>query len=399
MWQFLTGAASPYLLRAATALAILFVAWVVARIVRAGVTRLGVATGLDARVHSPGLSATLANVAYGLVWLLALPALLDTLQLQGLLVPVNAMLTRMLGFLPNVMGAAIVFGVGLLLARIARQIVTGLLTAAGSERLAERLGLASALGKHTLAGLVGSMVFALILLPTLVAALQPLGLEALTHAVTQLLDAVVGLIPKLISAAIVIGIAALLGRALASVVTGLLAGLGANRLHVVLGLPREVRVAGRDPSELAGAAVMVAVLFVGVTQASQMLGFEVLTESVATLGLLFARLLAAALVLGVGMWLAAWAGRAVLATGIPNAEVLAWLARVAVMFFAVAMALLQAGLPSIIVVLAFGAVAGSVAVGIAIAVGLGGRQVAGRLLEQVVASFRQHKVALPPDER
>ena len=38
----------------------------------------------------------------------ALPALLGTLELKGLLDPVNAMLSRMLGFLPNVVGAAVV---------------------------------------------------------------------------------------------------------------------------------------------------------------------------------------------------------------------------------------------------------------------------------------------------
>jgi len=297
MLQSMVGGLGPYAPRAIGALVILLVAWITARLVRAVVQRAGVASGLDTRIRSPGLSATLANVAYWLVWLVALPALLGTLELQGLLVPVNAMLTRMLGFVPNLMGSVIIFGIGFLMARIVRELVVGLLAAAGSEKFAARLGLSSALGNKTLAGLIGTIVFALILLPTLVAALQPLGLDAVTNSVSRLLDAVMGLIPKLISAAIIIVIAALVGRALAGIVTGLLAGLGFNKVPERLGLTSNFSPGGRDASDLAGMVVMVAVLFVGVTQACEVLGFTVLTQAVAALGLLLANVLVAAFVL------------------------------------------------------------------------------------------------------
>ena len=383
----------PYVSRVIGALAIVLVAWLGARLVRAATERVGASARLDVRLHSPGLAGTLANVGYWLVWLLALPALLGTLELQGLLVPVNAMLTRMLAFLPNLMGSAIVFGIGLLMARIVREIVAGLLTAAGSERFAARLGLSSALGENTLAGLVGSIAFALILLPTLVAALQPLGLDAVTNSVSRLLDAVMGLIPKLVSAAIIVVVAALIGRALASIATGVLAGLGFNQVPEQLGLAGEFRVAGRGASELAGMVVMVATLFVGVTQACEVLGFAVLTQTVAALGLLLARVFVAALVLAVGLWLATAVARAIHASALANARVLANMARAAILFFAAALALLQAGLPGEIVTIAFGSVVGAVAIGIAIALGIGGQHVAARLLECAVASFTRKKDA------
>ena len=56
--------------------------------------------------------------------------------MEGLLKPVQAMVTRLLGFLPNLLGAAVVFGVGFLAARIVRLVITGVLTVAGSERIA-----------------------------------------------------------------------------------------------------------------------------------------------------------------------------------------------------------------------------------------------------------------------
>ena len=381
----------PYAPRLFGAAAILLLAWVLARVARSVVTRLLSARGIEARLQTPGLGALLANLAYWLVWLFALPALLGTLELEGLLAPVNAMMSRMLGFMPNVMGAAVIFGIGFIAARIVRQLVTGALTAAGSEKLAERLGLGAALRENSLAGLVGSVAFALVLLPTLTAALQALGLEAVAKPVGHLLDSVVDLIPKLVSAAIIVAIGAVLGRMLAGMVTALLVGAGFNRLPGRLGLAEPFRVGGRDASELVGSVIMAAAVLLAVTQACEVLGFAVLTEAVAVLGAVLAKLLVAVVVFGVGLWLATIAARAIAASAVANAGVLANLARGAILFFTAALALRQTGLPGDIITITFGSVIGAVALAVAIAAGVGGRHVAGRLLERAVASFQRKK--------
>ncbi len=377
----------PYVPRVLGALAIFVVAFVVARLVRAGLSRIAARAGIDDRLHSPGLSASLAQIGYGLVWLLALPALLGTLELEGLLNPVNAMMSRLMGFVPNLVGAVVVLAIGLLVARIVRQLVTGLLSAAGSERLAERIGLASSLGKDGLAGVAGNIVFALLMLPTAVAALQPLGLDAVTQPLSRLLETVINLIPKLLSAAVLVGLAALIGRALASLVSALLAGMGVNRLHETLKLGAPLRLAGREPSELAGIAVLVACLMVAITQACEVLGLPVLTAMVATLGSALVRIGIGLVVFAVGAILATLAARAIEGSQTANPPLASLMVRSAILFFAAALALHQAGLPPEIITIAFGAVVGGIAIGLAVAIGVGGRHVAGRVLERVEASF------------
>jgi hypothetical protein len=66
---------------------------------------------------------------------------------------------------------------------------------------------------------------------------------------------------------------------------------------------------------------------------------------------------------------------------------MAQIVRGAILFFTAALAMRQAGLPGEIIAIAFGAVVGAVAVGIAVAFGVGGRHLAGRLLEDAAASF------------
>jgi hypothetical protein len=382
----------PYAPRVLGALALLAAAWLSARLARAAATRAAARARVDERLKSPGLSATLAGVAAALVWLLALPALLGTLELQGLLTPVNAMLSRLMAFVPNLIGAAVVLGIGVLVARIAKQVVGGLARAAGSEKLAEKLGLAASLGPEGLAGIAGQIVFVLLLLPTTLAALQPLGLDALTQPLSRLFDTLVNLVPKLLSATLVVGIAVLVGRALANLAAAALAAAGLDRLPERLGAA-PLRLAGRSASELAGGAVMLAVVLVAVAQATEILGLPVLTEIVAVTGAALARLAVAAVVLFAGVLLASLAARALEAGTLPNARALAWAARAAILFFAGALALRQAGLPAEIVAIAFGAVVGAVAIAVAVAFGVGGREVAARVLDRVAASFEQRPAA------
>jgi hypothetical protein len=333
-------------------------------------------------------------VAGALVWLLALPALLGTLGLDGLLIPVNALLTRLMGFVPNLFGAAVVLGVGVLVARIASQIVTGLLRAAGSEKAAASMGLGTALGADGLAGMAGKVVFALLLLPTLVAALQPLGLDALTLPLSRMLEAVTGLIPKLISAAIIVGISVLIARTLASVVTATLTGMGLDKLPERMG-SAPLEMGGRGLSDMAGTGVMLAVVMVAITQACEILGLPILTDMVGTLGATMTRLAVALVILGVGLLLASTAGRTLQASRLANAKGLAHAARAAILFFAAALALRQAGLPAEIVGIAFGAVVGGLAIGVAVALGLGGQHAAARVLERVASDFDSTPLAKP----
>jgi hypothetical protein len=381
------GAMSPLLPKLGAGVAICVAAWLGSRLARTAVGRLGTAYGLDNRLTSPGLTASLASVCGNLVWLIALPALLGVLELNGLLTPVNAMLSRLMAFVPNLMGAAVVLGIGLLLARIVRQVVSGLLRAAGSERAAEKLGMAGALGEAGLAGFAGNVVFALLLLPTLVAALTPLGLDAVTQPLSKLLETVLNFIPRLLAAGIVVVIAVVVGRMLSTLVSALLTGAGLDKKLQKMGVT-ELPLGGRSLADLAGTALMLAVVVTALTQASDILQLPVLSEAMAGIGLTLLRLAAGGFILLLGYVVASAASQAVQKGGHPKAAAIAGITRATVLFFAAALALHQAGLPATIVTIAFGAVVGGLAMGFAIAVGLGGAPVATRALERLAGHAR-----------
>jgi uncharacterized membrane protein YedE/YeeE len=141
--------------------------------------------------------------------------------------------------------------------------------------------------------------------------------------------------------------------------------------------------------------VFSAIVTVALTQASQVLDLPILTETVATLGATAARLAVALVLLVAGIFLASAAARAVQASNLRNARGLALAARVAILFFAGALALRQAGLPAEIVTIAFGAVVGALAIGLGVALGVGGRHAAARMVGRMVDSFEDEPPAQP----
>ena len=211
-------------------------------------------------------------MVYWLIFLLFLPAVLGTLNLEGLLEPVQRMLNKFLGFLPNIIAASVIGLVGWFVARIIRQIVTSLLSAAGSDRLSDRVGIAS------LSKLVGLVVYILVLIPVLIAALNALGLDAITQPASSMLNLILEALPAIFAASMVVVIVYIVGKIVAGFITELLAGIGFNNILTRLGIAREPAEGKRTPSEIAGFLFMTAIMLFAVFEASNLLGFEALSN-------------------------------------------------------------------------------------------------------------------------
>ena len=113
-------------------------------------------------------------------------------------------------------------------------------------------------------------------------------------------------------------------------------------------------------------------------EAAQLLNFVALTVLIAALMVFLSHVALGLIVLGLGLWLANLAGSAVSATGMRQSQLLATFARIAIIVLAAAMALRAMGLANEIINLAFGLLLGALAVAVALAFGLGGREIAAR---------------------
>ena len=405
---------------------LLLVAWVVATVLRVLVRRGLQAVGVDERFQARfgeaegpegppeegevptgeeaeermTISRSMGELTYWFVFLLFLPAILDGLRLEGVLAPIRNMVNEFLAFVPNLFAAAVIFGVGYFIARLVQNITANFLESAGADRLTERIGAQDVMGAQKLSGVIGFVVYALILIPVAVAALNALQIAAVTEPASSMLNTFLAVLPDIFGAALVIAIAYAAGRLVGSVVETVLEGVGFDRLPERLGLVSAEQEVTRSPSEIAGIVVFAAILLLGTMEGFSTLGFETMAGLLGQFAVFGGKVLLGVTIFGVGLYLAQIAARAIQQSGVANRELVANVARFSIIFLTAAMALREMGIADQIINLAFGLAFGAIAVAIAIAFGLGGREPAGDLFREVVDRFRGTSTSPPgPSER
>ncbi|KAM3097379.1 mechanosensitive ion channel [Phormidesmis sp. 146-12] len=414
-----------FLPRLGSAAILIGVAWVVATLAKAVAVRTAQSFSLDERIAEQNdadplapspflLSETLGNALYWFVFLFFLPLILGVLDLQGPLQPVQNLLNDILGALPNILKAVLIGVVGWFVARVVRGIVTNLLSATGTDQVGAKLGLSRTGGGQSLSWLIGTIVYVLILIPTATAALDALQIPAISGPATAMLNQILSAIPQIFTAAIILAIAYVIGKFVADLVSNILASVGFNNVFYWLGLqaaPHTPQVppteydtefqtgetllqasdtpsSTRTPSEIAGVVVLVGILLFATVPAADVLNLPALTLIITGLLAIFGRLLVGLAVFAVGLYLANLAYSLITSSGSRQSKFLGQTARIAIIALVAAMALQQAGIAPNIVNLAFGLLLGAIAVAIALAFGLGGRDVAADQLRDWLKDFK-----------
>jgi hypothetical protein len=414
-----------FLPRLGSAAILAAVAWVVATLAKAIVVNTSQSFGLDERLAEQNddplatspflLSETLGNALYWFVFLFFLPLILGVLDLQGPLQPVQNLLNEILGALPNIIKAIIIGAVGWLVARVVRGVVTNLLSATGTDRLGSQFGIGQATGGRSLSWLIGTIVYVLVLIPTATAALDALGIPAISGPATSMLNQILNALPLIFTAAAILAIAFVIGKFVADLVSGILSSVGFDNVFYWLGLQSaphtpvvppdqydaefptgetiiqdtDATSSVRSPSDIAGVVVLVGIMLFATVAATNVLNIPALTAIVAGLLVIFGRILVGLVVFAVGLYLANLAYSLITSSGSRQSKILGQTARIAIIGLVAAMALQQMGIATNIVNLAFGLLLGAVAVAIAIAFGLGGRDVAAEQLRDWLKEFKR----------
>jgi Mechanosensitive ion channel, conserved TM helix len=386
-----------YLPRLIAGAVVLLLAWVIASIVRYLVRKGLTAADLDQRLsHGAGvrdehivpLSKSLSEATYWIVLLLFLPFLLSALAVEGLLTPVQDMVTQVLGFLPKLFAAAMVLGIGWFVARVVQRVVSNLLASVGTDRLSDRIGVSKMLGQKNLSGLIGLLAYALILIPVIVAALNALQIEAVTRPASDMLNKMLGALPGIFAAFLVIAVAYIAGRIVSGLVANVLAAIGFDTVPVRLGITSAPKEGRRKPSDIVGQLAMVAIVLFAIMQAMPMLGFDMMADLMAQFLVFASKVLMGLVIFGLGIYIAKLVADTIHDSGIARADLLSTIGRVAVLVLAGAMALQQTGLATEIVQMAFGLILGAMAVAAAVAFGIGGKDVARSMIEKWTKSGR-----------
>lgn len=164
---------------------IVLVGWFIARIVRRVVEGLLKAVGTDQAGERVGLSEErslseiVGLILYIFIFVVALIAALDALNIPAITIPATQMLSTVINVIPNVIGAALVLIIAYYVGRLVANLLRDLLSGIGLDTVPEKLGITWS-GETTLSQWVGYLILLAIMLFATVSAAEMLGSAALT---------------------------------------------------------------------------------------------------------------------------------------------------------------------------------------------------------------------------
>jgi hypothetical protein len=363
-------------------------AWLVASLVKALTQKLLDKTTLDEKLAEHAKMAPMSEgVSTALFWiviLLFMTLILDALGMQSLMAPLSHMVDKTLGMLPNLVAAVVIGGIGWIVATVLRHLVSNLSRSAGIDRLGNRAGLAEGV---QLSSVVGMLVFVAVFLPSLIAALDALKIEAISRPATDMLQQIMEAVPHIVAAGLILFITWIVASFASKLLASLLATLGFDTLPARIGMAHAFEKT--SASTFVGHVVMFFAMLFATVEAASQLGFVQVSAIVASFIEFGGDVLLGSAILVIGFWLANVAYDAIDRASGANTQGLARIARFAILALVIAMGLRAMGIADDIVNLAFGLTLGAVAVAVALSFGLGGREAAGKLMDHWLAKFRK----------
>ena len=391
MMSTMTGAI-PHLLKAAL---ILLFAWVVANLLRLVFKKGAALLHLDTRMIKWKMAKTpveahynVERIAQGIfyfVLLLFLPGVLGALQINGISGPFEHALTSMLAFIPKLFAAALIVFIGWLIAKLVRDILTNFLKSLGADHIGQRYGIIKDKEDNNLSSIIGNIVFIFILIPTIITALEKLDLKGISEPAIAMLNHILTLIPNIVVAIILMLVGIWLGKWIEKMVVQMLWRLRFDNIFHQIGIGTLTPEASKYTlSQIVGLLVKIVVVLLFAVEALQIVHLNFLVTLATGVIAYLPMLLAAILILGVGLYVGYLLER-VLQNVIKNnySRTLAAIAKYTIFAITVFMALDQLGVAHSIVNAAFILVLGGLALAFGLAFGLGGKTFAAKYLEKL----------------
>lgn len=363
------------------AIAVGVIGWVIATVARTAINAALAKTSMDERLSAKAgvkpMSSTIADMVYWFILLVVLTMVLGQLELDGLFAPLTNMVDKIFSFIPNILIAGVVFVVGYIIAKVVRGIVTNLVSTFDVQKLASKAGLSE---QNSLPNIAGSLAFLVVIIPTIIAALNALKIDVIARPATNMLNKIMEALPNIFMAAAILIVTFYVVRMVANIIKGLIENTQINQLPAKVGL--QETMGDKKISDLVSYAIIFFAMLFAAIAAADLLGFEHISAIIAMLIAFGANIILGAIILFIGFWLAnIIAG--VVERSEQGSQFLANIVRVLIMGLVLAMGLKAMGIADSIVNLAFGLTLGAVAVAFALSFGLGGQEAAARFLRKM----------------
>jgi hypothetical protein len=362
-----------------------FISKILAAIVAGGINRTGI--GQKAKVSGGNIGKALSKAVFWVLWLIfILLGLSQFPMISQELGFLNGMMDNIFGYLPQLVVGLVVFGIGLMLAKVVKNALTSTLEVAQVDSLASRVGMGATAVDGTpstsVARSLGGLAAAIVTIVFAVTAIGIWDIPGISEPVSSLLDTILSYIPRILGAAIILAVFVFIGRFVSNLAKSTLPALGVDRsLSSVTSL--DDGMSRVIPSNIIATVSFVGIVLMGLTAAMNTLGIPELTNVFNTLLEVGGRVVLGAVIIGAGLFIANFVSAIVTQT---SGDLAGKIIKYATMIIVTFMGLetMQLGEGIVDTAFRYSVMAAAVAAGVggAIAFGLGGREWAAKKLQE-----------------
>ncbi len=369
------------LMAAGVMLAFLVAAIVVRWLVNTAVNRTTLAKSAEelSPTGSKRLGSSLASAAF---WVIILIGLMQSLAVAGAVefsAAINRVITPIMAYGGNIIGAILIFAIFLFLANVVKQALSAILVFA--DGVPQRLRLAD--GPVNVSGITAAVASAIIILVGAIAAFDVLDMATISEPANALLQDIVGIIPNLLAAVFILAIFVFIARFVGDLLMRILPGFGLDSAVAELGILRGAD-AGLTASVIVSRLAQFFIVLLGVIAALNALGIEPLTAAMSVVLEMGTQIVFGAVIIFTGVFIARLVGSAMAATGSGASDIAANLVKWVIIILSVVLGISRMGLDPtggefILNVAEYIVIGGAAA--FALAFGWGGKDWAARKLE------------------
>lgn len=326
----------------------------------------------------------LGKLVFIVVFLLFLPGVLDKLGMQNVSAPITTLVSQFLNFVPNIIAAVVILGVGLFVANIIRQLLSPVLKKFNVDKLQEKVGIAAS-GSASISSVISYVVYVLVLIPVIISALQVLNIPAISNPAIAMLDKVIVFLPNIFVSIALFIMGIFIARIVGNLLHKILSGVGTDAAIQKVFPADSPKLQSFSLSKVVGEIVKYTVMLLFTVEAINVIRLEMLQFVGKAIISYLPFAVSAIVIMGAALFLATWT-ESLVVKNFPKARISAMAAKYIIITLAVFMTLNQLGIATSIINAAFIITLGALAIAFAIAFGIGGHEFAANVLKKIEIS-------------
>ena len=324
----------------------------------------------------------IAKIFYLATFIVFVPGIFEKLGLSNVSEPIVSMMDKFLSYLPNVVAASVLLIVGLLVAKTIKELLIPFFKSLKIDSYIEKLGFKSD-EKVTLSEVLANLIYVIILIPIIIAALDALKIEAISRPAIEMLNTIIIFIPRIIIAIAIVFVGKFIADLVESLLEKLLISIGTDKV-ANNALKASATETSKDFSlskVIANIVKYIMIIFF-LVEGFNILKLEILTNIGNQIINYMPYAISSAIILGITILVANYVEN-VIKNKFTDSKATAFIVKVLIVVIGSFITLYQLGIAKAMINSAFIILLSAFAVAFAISFGIGGREFASHMLKKV----------------